>query len=133
MEGYRFFGPQAAAGRTATPGRARHAPRDYSQAMVVALGFYLFGHLADLATTLSFLRLGRPECNLLPALLLSHGGIPALIATKVLGALVTSWVFWRLRRRPFTVVFACLMALVLIYVASINSLDVLQALAQAAH
>lgn len=128
MEGYRVFrGPVAPAGAVDL---ARRAPVDYSQAMFVALAFYVFGHAADLATTIGFLSFGRPECNYIPALVLEHGGLPALIVLKVVGAAATTWVLWRVRQRAFTVVFACLLAVILIFVASINSLDVLEALAQ---
>ena len=130
MEGYHIFGASGIATRRQAADFAQRAPRDYSQAMIVALGLYLFGHLADLATTISFLQLGRPECNIIPATVLQSGGLQALIALKVLGALATAWVFWRLRGRWFTVIFTCVMAVLLIYVASINSLDVLEALAQ---
>jgi hypothetical protein len=130
MEGYRLFAAPGAATRQRAADFARQARTDYSQAMVVALGFYLFGHLFDLATTLGFLRLGMPECNFIPGVVLESTGVAGLVALKLLGAIATAWVFWRLRRRLFTVVFACAMAVVLIFVASVNSLDVLQALAQ---
>jgi len=110
---------------------AQRAAPDYSQAMAVALGFYLFGHLADLLTTLGFLSGGFPECNPVPALVLSSVGVPGLIAMKVVGALATAWVFWRLRARFFTVLFTSALAVLLIFVASVNSLDVLDALAMA--
>lgn len=132
LEGHRLFRAPAAVRQVADADFARPSVRDFSQAMAVALGFYLFGHLADLATTVGFLRFGMPECNPLPAAVLQHGGMPALIALKLVGALATAWVLWRVRQRAFTVVFTCLLAVILIYVASINSLDVLQAMAQAA-
>ena len=132
MEGYRTFGAPVAATRSRGADFAQRLPRDYSQAMGVALGFYLFGHLADLLTTIGFLQLGQPEANLIPSLVLQHTGLPGLMALKIVGAVATAWVFWRLRTRFFTVIFACVMAVMLIFVASVNSLDVLQALAQAA-
>jgi len=110
---------------------ARRTAPDYSQAMAVALGFYLFGHLADLLTTLSFLSNGFSECNPLPALVLGTVGIPGLVLMKVAGAMATAWIFWRLRARLFTVVFTSALAVLLIFVASVNSLDVLDALAMA--
>jgi len=132
MQGYRVFAEPGVATRQRAADFARRARRDYSQAMAVALGFYLFGHLADLVTTLGFLRLGLPEANLIPAMVLRGAGVPGLVAIKVLGAMATAWVFWRLRQRVFTVIFACAMAVLLIFVASVNSLDVIQALAQGA-
>ena len=131
LEGYRLYRTPGPAARAASADFARRSPKDYTQAMAVALGFYAFGHLADLAATLGFLRFGMPKCNAIPAAVLQHGGLPALIALKVIGALATGWVLWRLRNRAFTVVFACLAAVVLIYVASVNSLDVIDAVAQA--
>ncbi|NPV07829.1 MAG: hypothetical protein HPY83_07705 [Anaerolineae bacterium] len=125
MEGYRIS-------RAASADFARRSAPDYSQAMVVALGFYLFGHLADLLTTIGFLHGGMPECNPFPALILEAGGMPGLIALKVLGALATAWVFWRLRARLFTVFFTSALAVLLIFVASVNSLDVIEALAMGA-
>lgn len=133
LEGHRLFRTPVMARQAPAADLARQTGRDYTQAMAVALGFYLFGHLADLATTLGFLRFGMPEVNPLPATVLAHGGLPALIGLKLIGAVATTWVMWRLRRRAFTVVFASVLAVILIYVASINSLDVLQAVAQAAH
>jgi hypothetical protein len=124
MEGYRISGAVNA-------DFARRSAPDYSQAMAVALGFYLFGHLADLLTTIGFLQGGLPECNPIPAMVLSTGGMVGLIALKVVGALATAWVFWRLRGRLFTVFFTSAMAILLIFVASINSLDALDALAMA--
>ncbi|MGQ9553642.1 MAG: hypothetical protein ACUVWR_05985 [Anaerolineae bacterium] len=132
MEGYRIFRAPAVAIRSRGADFAQRLPKDYSQAMGVALGFYLFGHLADLLTTIGFLQLGQPECNLIPGLVLQHAGLPGLLALKLVGALATAWIFWKLRNRFFTVVFTCVMAVLLIFVASINSLDVLEALAQAA-
>ncbi len=110
---------------------ARRSSPDYSQAMAVALGFYLFGHLADLMTTLGFLHGGLPECNPLPALLLKTIGLPGLVVLKVVGAVATAWIFWRLRSRFFTVIFTSVLALFIIFVASINSLDAIDALAMA--
>lgn len=133
LEGHRLLRTPVAVRQVPSADFARHSGRDYTQAMAVALGFYIFGHIADLATTLGFLRFGMLECNPLPAAVLQHGGLPALVALKVVGAVATTWVLWRLRSRAFTVVFACLLAVILIYVASINSLDVLEAVAQAAH
>ncbi|MGI6207988.1 MAG: DUF5658 family protein [Anaerolineae bacterium] len=124
MEGYRIS-------RAASVDFARRSAPDYSQAMAVALGFYLFGHLADLMTTIGFLQGGLPECNPIPALVLETGGLVGLIALKVLGALATAWIFWRLRGRLFTVFFTSAMAILLIFVASINSLDAMDALAMA--
>jgi hypothetical protein len=131
LQGYRLYRVPGPAARTASADFARRSPQDNTQAMIVALGFYLFGHIADLATTLGFLRFGMPECNPLPALVLQHGGLPALVALKVIGAIATTWVLWRLRHRTLTVAFACIAAVLLIYVASVNSLDVLDALARA--
>ncbi len=110
---------------------ARRSSPDYSQAMAVALGFYLFGHLADLITTLGFLQGGLPECNPLPALFLGTVGLCGLVLIKVVGAAVTAWIFWRLRARFFTVIFTSALALLIIFVASINSLDAIDALAMA--
>ncbi|MGI6206985.1 MAG: hypothetical protein ACOYEW_02125 [Anaerolineae bacterium] len=99
--------------------------------MAVALGFYLFGHLADLGATLGGLRHGLEAGNLLPGLALRYGGVWALVAVKALGALVTAWAFWQLRRRALALVVACTLALVLLYVASLNLLEVLEAVARA--
>lgn len=125
MEGYGFS-------RAVDADFARRPARDYSQAMIVALGFYLFGHLADLLTTMGFLQGGLPEANPLPAKVLEYGGLASLVGLKVIGALVTAWIFWKLRARAFTVVFTCALAVLLIFVASINSLDVIEALAMGA-
>jgi len=137
MEGNHVFGSlnipaERLKARLAAPAVGReNSLKDYTQAMTVAIAFYLFGHVADLATTVSFLHLGQSECNFVPALVLQHGGLPALIALKVIGSVLTAWVLWRLRNRVFTVVFTCALAVLLIYIASINSLDVLEGLMHA--
>jgi hypothetical protein len=108
--------------------RTRQGRADYTQAMTVAIGFYLVGHLADLATTVAFVQLGRPECNYIPALVLQHGGLFGLIGLKLFGMAATGLVLWKLRSRLFTILFTSMLALFLIYVASVNSLDVLAGL-----
>ena len=122
MEGYRIQGPRVSTRLTLGP--------DYCRPWRWRC-FYLFGHLADLMTTIGFLQGGLPECNPIPALVLETGGLVGLIALKVLGALATAWIFWRLRGRLFTVFFTSAMANLQIFVASINSLDAMDALAMA--
>ena len=56
--------------------------------MAVALGFYLFGHLADLMTTIGFFRVGCRSATH-PGPGVGDGGLVGLIALKVL-ALATA-------------------------------------------
>ncbi len=101
--------------------------RSYRQAMQVALGLYLFGHAADLATVLYLSRLGRPAWGLIPRALLDAGGLPAVIGVKVIGVAVTTWVFWQLRERLLAVVVTCILAVAMLYVASVDLLLILEA------
>ncbi|NPV08804.1 MAG: hypothetical protein HPY83_12695 [Anaerolineae bacterium] len=108
--------------RRATPPRQG----GYDQAMAVALGFYLFGHVTDLGATLASLELGLAVGQLLPGLAMRHGGLWALLAVKTLGAVGTAWALWQLRRRLLALAVTCVLALVLLYVASINVLEVIE-------
>ena len=105
----------------------RLRPR-FGQAMAVALGFYVSGHLMDLVATMGRLGLGYQPGGLLPAWAWQQAGMLGLVSLKVLGAAMTSWAFWRLRGHLLSLLLVCVLALVLLYAGSLNLLALLESL-----
>lgn len=100
--------------------------RDYSQAMAVALAFYLLGHIAFLVTAFLVQRDGVSPNDAVIQLLMPRISWLLLLLLQLPFSVATSRVFWRLRRHPVAVLIVCVAALALIYLASINSLAILE-------
>ena len=100
----------------------------YGQAVAVAIGFYLAGHLMDLIATMGRVGLGQLPEGPLSALAWAHYGMLGLVTLKVIGSAATAWAFWHYRDHKLALIVTCGLAVLLLYSGSLNLLMLLEAL-----